>query len=114
MYQGGEAVGEPVVSLLCAVLGTCSSEQFITSTRQYLGQVLWFAGTGDHLAYSGVAHGLTIFERYNHGGVRRQLDSVRKLLAFDFVRILPGHGRPAHFTDLAERDRAVNELLATH
>lgn len=41
----------------------------------------------------------------------QQLDSVAKLLQYDFLHVLPGHGRPAHLRDAAHRLEAVSKLL---
>eukprot|EP00210_Caulerpa_lentillifera_P005449 g5211.t1 len=49
--------------------------------------------TGDHFAYSGRMGRLSIFPRYNRYGIQKQFESVLKLADYDFVRILPGHGR---------------------
>jgi hypothetical protein len=40
-----------------------------------------------------------------------QLDSVHKLLAVDFLHVLPAHGRRRHLRDAAERTTLLNELL---
>ena len=49
--------------------------------------------TGDHLAFSSRLERLTIFRAYNWYNVDLQLESVAKLLDYDFMHILPGHGR---------------------
>lgn len=43
-----------------------------------------------------------------------QLDSVAKLLQYDWLHVLPGHGRPAHLKDAAHRLQAVSDLLNRH
>lgn len=43
-----------------------------------------------------------------------QLDSVAKLLQYDWLRVLPGHGRPAYLRDAAHRLQAVSKLLQQH
>lgn len=68
--------------------------------------------TGDHLANS-AASKLTIHEMYNWQSVKLQLESVRKLLDFDFEWILPGHGRRATFRDNQEKNSALESLLAS-
>jgi len=49
--------------------------------------------TGDHFAYSESMGSLSIFPRYNFYSIQLQFESVRKLTDYDFVRVLPGHGR---------------------
>jgi hypothetical protein len=36
--------------------------------------------------------------------VSQQLESVHKLLQFDFVHVLPGHGRRASFPDVPREE----------
>lgn len=43
-----------------------------------------------------------------------QLDSVAKLLQYDWLHVLPGHGRPAHMRDATHRLQAVSDLLQRH
>jgi glyoxylase-like metal-dependent hydrolase (beta-lactamase superfamily II) len=66
--------------------------------------------TGDHLGYSERVGGVSIFPRYNRDGIGKQVESVQKLLHFDFLHVLPGHGRRFHVADAAERLRLVSEL----
>ena len=40
-----------------------------------------------------------------------QVESVEKLLQYDWLHVLPGHGRPAHFATIAERSQQVELLL---
>lgn len=70
--------------------------------------------TGDHLGWSERVNRVSIFDRYNRAGVSRQLESVRKLLEYDFMHVLPGHGRRFSVKDASERLRMVNELVAVH
>ena len=42
----------------------------------------------------------------------KQLDSVKVLLAQEWLHLFPGHGRQYHFANAAERLAKVNELLA--
>jgi glyoxylase-like metal-dependent hydrolase (beta-lactamase superfamily II) len=59
--------------------------------------------TGDHIAYSGRLNRLTLFPLYNHDDMRVQIKSAEKLLDWDVMHLLPGHGRRYHFKDAAER-----------
>jgi len=43
-----------------------------------------------------------------------QLASVAKLLQYDWLHVLPGHGRAAHLRDAAHRLEAVSKLLQLH
>lgn len=77
---------------------------------------LWHAPTqamftGDHLGYSERAGRVSIFPRYNKVSIRQQLDSVEKLLAWDFLHVLPGHGRRFHLRDATNRLQVVSELI---
>jgi len=71
--------------------------------------------TGDHLS-AGHTPGedLYVFTRFNWFSVPIQLDSVAKLLQYDWLRVLPGHGRPAFLRDAAHRLEAVSKLLQRH
>lgn len=46
--------------------------------------------------------------------IPQQLDSVAKLLQYDWLHVLPGHGRPAHLRDASHRLEAVSKLLQHH
>jgi hypothetical protein len=46
---------------------------------------------------------------YNWHSVELQLESVHKLLQYDFVHVLPGHGRRASFPDRPHKE--IMELL---
>jgi hypothetical protein len=50
---------------------------------------------------------------YNFYSVGEQLESVRKLLLgrYDFLHVLPGHGRPGHMRDAAHRLELLQGLL---
>lgn len=52
--------------------------------------------TGDHLAWSSRVNRLVGFRRYCFFSWTKQIQSMRKLLAYDFEWILPGHGRRHH------------------
>jgi glyoxylase-like metal-dependent hydrolase (beta-lactamase superfamily II) len=68
--------------------------------------------SGDHLS-AGYAPGqdLYVFKDFNWFSVPQQLESVRKLLQYDWLHVLPCHGRPVHLRDAMHRLQAVNELL---
>jgi glyoxylase-like metal-dependent hydrolase (beta-lactamase superfamily II) len=75
---------------------------------------LWHAATkamftGDHFGYSLRVGRPTIFPRYNRAGYEVQVESVRKLLNFDFEHVLPGHGRRFHVRGAEERLQVVND-----
>lgn len=71
--------------------------------------------TGDHLS-AGYTPGedLYVFKDFNWFSVPEQLNSVRKLLDYDWLHVLPGHGRPVHLTDSLHRLQAVTALLQRH
>jgi glyoxylase-like metal-dependent hydrolase (beta-lactamase superfamily II) len=46
--------------------------------------------------------------------IPQQLESVKKLLDYDWLHVCPGHGRPAHMRDAAHRLQAVSSLLQYH
>lgn len=48
---------------------------------------------------------------YNWHSVPQQLESAKQLLSLDWLHVLPGHGRPAHFGSLEERDASMHKLL---
>uniref|UniRef100_A0A7S1TL41 Metallo-beta-lactamase domain-containing protein n=1 Tax=Erythrolobus australicus TaxID=1077150 RepID=A0A7S1TL41_9RHOD len=68
--------------------------------------------TGDHIAYSARAQGLSCFKAYNWYSWEEQLRSVEKLLDVPFLHILPGHGRAHHFQSNEDRRTALTALLA--
>lgn len=43
-----------------------------------------------------------------------QVENVRKLLDYDWVHLLPGHGRPMRLKDAAHRLQLVTSLLQKH
>lgn len=62
----------------------------------------------------GQAGELRVFVDYCWFSVPMMLDSVAKLLEYDWLTVLPGHGRRCHLRDAAHRLRAVSTLLAKH
>jgi len=52
--------------------------------------------TGDHLEYDEDAHALRAFKDYCWYDWETQIESMKKLLAYDFEWVLPGHGRRWH------------------
>ena len=56
--------------------------------------LLWkdFLFTGDHLAWSARRGHLVAFRDANWYSWPETIRSMEKLLAFDFTRVLPGHG----------------------
>lgn len=63
--------------------------------------------TGDTLAYSATAGGLTGFPRYNNGNWRQQLETIEKLAEEPFLHIFPGHGRMYSFANSSERREEI-------
>jgi glyoxylase-like metal-dependent hydrolase (beta-lactamase superfamily II)/ferredoxin len=57
-----------------------------------------FLFTGDHLAWSPGRQTLTAFRSVNWYSWPRQIDSMEKLMGYDFCWVLPGHGRIRHDT----------------
>ena len=68
--------------------------------------------TGDHLAWSQRLQRLTLFPDFNWHSLEQQISSVAKLRGLDFLHVLPGHGRRAGFADAAEREAALELVLA--
>lgn len=68
---------------------------------------------GDHFGYSHRVGGMTIFPVYNDYSTEVQLESLRKLLDYDFLRVLPGHGRKILFESKEERDEKILAFLAS-
>jgi len=68
--------------------------------------------TGDSLGFSARAGRASLFPRYNRAGIARQLESVRGLLRWDFLHVLPGHGRRIHVRDAEHRQALIDELSA--
>ncbi|OMO59131.1 Beta-lactamase-like protein [Corchorus capsularis] len=65
--------------------------------------------TGDHLIMR--EYGLDIMEIYNKSSVPEQVDSVKKLLEFDFTWIIPGHGRRIEFKDAEEKNTILEAFV---
>ena len=55
-----------------------------------------------------------IFHDFNWYSVPLQVESVQKLLQYDFLNVLPGHGREIHLKDAAQRLKAVSDLVAKY
>lgn len=55
-----------------------------------------FLFTGDHLAWDPRRHCLCAFRSVCWYSWPRQIESMRRLLDYRFVWVLPGHGRPVH------------------
>eukprot|EP00892_Ulva_mutabilis_P002630 jgi/Ulvmu1/12368/UM009_0014.1 len=66
--------------------------------------------TGDHLGWSERFGGPSIFPRYNRDGIAKQVESVEKMLEFDFLHVLPGHGRRFSVKDATERLKLVAQV----
>ena len=49
--------------------------------------------------------------RFNWWRVDRQVDSCEKLTSYDWIHLLPGHGRPGKVADPADREHQI-KLLA--
>jgi hypothetical protein len=74
-----------------------------------------FTDAGDHLSGDEDRPGeLHVFVDHCWFSVPLMLDSVAKLLRYDWLTVLPGHGRRCHLQDAAHRLRAVSTLLAKH
>ncbi|KAG8480206.1 hypothetical protein CXB51_024892 [Gossypium anomalum] len=65
--------------------------------------------TGDHLIMT--EFGLSIAEMYNKYSVPKQVDSVQKLIQFDFDWIIPGHGRRIEFKDVQEKNTILEAFV---
>lgn len=48
---------------------------------------------------------------YNWYSYEAQLESVHKLLDWEWLHVFPGHGRQAHLKDASDRLKQVTELL---
>uniref|UniRef100_A0A7S2QTB2 Metallo-beta-lactamase domain-containing protein n=1 Tax=Chlamydomonas chlamydogama TaxID=225041 RepID=A0A7S2QTB2_9CHLO len=71
--------------------------------------------TGDHLCQDDEAlEDMQVFTDFNWYSVSKQLDSVRKLLQYDYLHVLPAHGRQLHLRDAAHRLEATTRLLQKH
>ncbi|EIE27165.1 Metallo-hydrolase/oxidoreductase [Coccomyxa subellipsoidea C-169] len=77
--------------------------------------------SGDHLATDSVGEWTTatspdkgklgITRRFNWWQVGKQVESCEKLAAFDWVHVLPGHGRPGSVDDAADRKHQIQLLV---
>uniref|UniRef100_A0A383W828 Metallo-beta-lactamase domain-containing protein n=1 Tax=Tetradesmus obliquus TaxID=3088 RepID=A0A383W828_TETOB len=68
--------------------------------------------SGDHLSAGYTPEQeLYVFKDFNWYSVPRQLESMRQLLQYDWLHVLPCHGRPVHLRDALHRLQAMNELL---
>lgn len=67
--------------------------------------------TGDHLAWSAGAKRLVGFRRYCFHSWTEQIESMQKLLSYDFEWILPGHGR-RHHASLEELNQQIKDCIA--
>eukprot|EP00597_Dinobryon_sp_UTEXLB2267_P004159 CAMPEP_0170061968 /NCGR_PEP_ID=MMETSP0019_2-20121128/3360_1 /TAXON_ID=98059 /ORGANISM="Dinobryon sp., Strain UTEXLB2267" /LENGTH=328 /DNA_ID=CAMNT_0010267977 /DNA_START=43 /DNA_END=1029 /DNA_ORIENTATION=- len=63
--------------------------------------------TGDHVGYSVERGLLDGFKSYNHGNVLAQLQSIELLQEWDFLWLLPGHGRMIRFESLEEKNENI-------
>ncbi|KAL3133688.1 hypothetical protein ABBQ32_008188 [Trebouxia sp. C0010 RCD-2024] len=73
------------------------------------GQVLF---SGDHFGVSRRAGGkLAVMTTYS-SDPRLQARSVEKLQDLDFLHVLPGHGRRAHFKDAEDRKQQIQLCLS--
>lgn len=68
--------------------------------------------TGDHLCWSQRRNGLTPSPIYCFFSWEIQQESVAKLKDVDFLHGWPGHGRPFHFENAADRERQIEESVA--
>jgi glyoxylase-like metal-dependent hydrolase (beta-lactamase superfamily II)/ferredoxin len=68
--------------------------------------------TGDHLAWSKRRGHLVAFRDANWYSWPETIRSMEKLLAFDFTRVLPGHGAPYRADSLAAMRREVEKCVA--
>jgi hypothetical protein len=85
------------------------------AARQPAQRIAPWLPAGDHLSQDyDDASRLMIFRDFNWYSVPQQLASVRKLLDYDWLRALPGHGRPMHLRDATQRLQAVSDLLQRH
>ena len=48
---------------------------------------------------------------YNWYSYETQLESVHKLLDWEWLHVFPGHGRQAHLKDASDRLKQITELL---
>ncbi|KAL6759763.1 beta-lactamase-like protein [Haematococcus lacustris] len=72
---------------------------------------------GDHLSSPEDRHEpatLHVFKDFCWYDLGTQLKSVELLLAYDWVNVLPGHGRMAFLTTIEQRDATARQLLERH
>jgi glyoxylase-like metal-dependent hydrolase (beta-lactamase superfamily II) len=67
--------------------------------------------TGDHLWWSGARGGLSASRAVNWYSWERQLQSLEKLLDFEFQVVLPGHGQPHRAESPAAMRRELERAL---
>lgn len=70
-----------------------------------------FLFTGDHLAWSAGSNRLVGFRRYCWYSWDEQIQSMHKLLNYDFDWILPGHGRRYH-ASLDDMPQQIKNCIA--
>ncbi|OMO76634.1 Beta-lactamase-like protein [Corchorus olitorius] len=68
--------------------------------------------SGDHLMVTGSK--LDILENFNRLPVDIQVESIEKLLGFEFNWIIPGHRRKIVFKDVAEKNEVLKALIQEH
>lgn len=71
-----------------------------------------FLFTGDHLWWNPDKGRLSASKAYNWHSWERQLDSLERLLAFDFTWVLPGHGSIHHADSPAAMRADLERALA--
>ncbi|WP_291271286.1 MBL fold metallo-hydrolase [Geothrix sp.] len=71
-----------------------------------------FLFTGDHLWWNPDKRRLSASKAYNWHSWERQLDSLERLLAFDFTWVLPGHGSIHHAESPAAMRAELERALA--
>jgi glyoxylase-like metal-dependent hydrolase (beta-lactamase superfamily II)/ferredoxin len=69
-----------------------------------------FLFTGDHLAWSDRLQKLTAFRRYCWYSWPTQIESMERLLQYDFSWVLPGHGR-RHQAPVTEMKQALCQCI---
>lgn len=66
--------------------------------------------SGDHMGVSRRLGRLAVFTTYSSDPAL-QARSVEKLKQYDFLHVLPGHGRRAHFKDAEDREQQIQLSL---
>jgi glyoxylase-like metal-dependent hydrolase (beta-lactamase superfamily II) len=69
-----------------------------------------FLFTGDHLAWSARLNKLNAFRDYCWYSWPAQIESMKRLLDYDFAWVLPGHGRRYH-TPPDKMKQSLQELI---